>query len=216
MKKYLSIALLFIFLFNSCKKDPVQIVRMIPDDLRAYWDFKPGTWWAYKDSVTGAIDTIKVNDRVNYTFEGKLSYNNAAATCEYLQITTYNTGDEYNYKYWISTDYASKDLVDYNVVFGSKYKTGDFVDTHDSFLYPFIIGNYTLTSYGAIDDICSLYQSYSIFKNFNNVVQIENSHNPFEGYKISYSYFSKSIGLIQYNVPDSNKFKSLISYFIQP
>ena len=217
MKKLLPIALL-IFFFSCCHKDPVPVVRLIPDELRAYWDFKPGTWWAYKDSVTGAIDTVKVTDRVNYTFEGKLSYNNATATCEYLKITTYNTGDEYTYDYWISTDYAGSKYENSNVVFSSKHKPGDFVDTHRCFKYPIIIGDWTFTGYGSVTatDTCIIRNTFSLFKNYSSVVQVDNTFNSFEGYANTETYFAKSIGIIQYNVPDSNRFKSLISYFIQP
>jgi len=207
-------------LATAChKNEPLPhdepITRLIPADMKAYWDFHAGTWWAYQDSITGAVDTVKVLDDTTYKFQGTLSYNQKPAACEFLQFTAFNTGDGYTYRYWINTE-AGGSSADYNVLFSDKFRPGDFVDVHRCFVYPLQVGTYTANSYGVAFDSCVVKSFYAAFDGFNDVVRIDNTVNSFEHYKRTRSYYAKNVGLIRYEVPDSNKYKILLDYYIAP
>lgn len=55
------IVLLALFAF-SCKKE-IQEFDLSPE-IKALWDFKPGTYWIYQDSISGETDSVYV---FNYT-----------------------------------------------------------------------------------------------------------------------------------------------------
>ncbi|HZF99435.1 MAG TPA: hypothetical protein VEY71_00460 [Chitinophagales bacterium] len=63
--------------------------------MKAYWDFKPGSYWIYKDCATSALGTVTVTYYKNYLFEGELSWGKTLAHCEYLEVAMYLTGDLY-------------------------------------------------------------------------------------------------------------------------
>ena len=216
MKKYSIIIFLSIIFFSCCKKKPYE--RFIPADLKAYWDFKPGTYWIYQDSITGAIDSVYVTKRTNYTGEGTLNYNGDKIIYEFLQIDKHSSLDGYDYQYWINTQAGDKDVKEANVVFSNKSKPGDY-HSNKCFVYPLIIGTATYVGYGGGPsnfDTCFIKNILSNFFGFENVIEIENTFNEFEHFKHSFSYYSKYIGLIRYEVPDSNENKKLINYYINP
>jgi hypothetical protein len=205
--------LLLMCLTVSCKKKPRE--RFIPADMKAYWDFRPGSYWIYKDSVSGAIDSVYVTNRVNNTGDGILNYNKENIIYEYLQVDMHSSLDGYDYQYWINTQAGGKGYDDYNVVYATKAKPGDFVDTHNNFVYPLIIGNHTYNFYGTSEtDTCIINSLYNNYLGYNDVVEMINTLNSFEHYKHTKSFYAKNIGLVRYEVPDSNKYRQLIDYYI--
>ncbi|OFY65081.1 MAG: hypothetical protein A3H98_07835 [Bacteroidetes bacterium RIFCSPLOWO2_02_FULL_36_8] len=66
MKKLNSRNLLFTFAsvclsFSACKDDkPAPPTYYLTQDMYDYVIFPVGSWWVYKDSATGALDTVKV------------------------------------------------------------------------------------------------------------------------------------------------------------
>ena len=183
--------------------------------MKAYWDFKPGTYWIYKDSVTGAIDSVYVTNRINYTGEGTLNYNGDEIIYEFLQINTHSSLDEYDYQYWINTQAGGTAEKDFNVVFRNRPKPRSY-NSNKCFVFPYVVGLATYQSFGAADDTCIIRNIFSSNYGFNSVIQIDNALNNFEDLHYSKSYYAKGIGRIKYEVPDSNKFRNLISYYINP
>lgn len=210
------IAFCFIILFCSCcKPEPEPIVRLIPAEMKQYWNFKPGSYWIYEDSTSGAIDSVYVTEHENYTFEGTLSYNEKTATCEYLGVEMHSSLDGYNYDYYINTQWASDNPL-FNVASCSKAKPGDFVDNHICFVYPLHVGQWSFNSYGVgATDSCIIRNLYESYSGFQDVVQVDNTFNSFEHYKPTKAFYAKDVGLIRYEVPDSNKYRILIDYHIQ-
>ena len=104
MKK-LFLLLILSQLYSCCKEKPEELEQhLIPAEMKAFWDFKPGTWWAYQDSATGAIDTVKVLENINVIDTGVQVYGNKTIIYEFLGIKTYNTGDGF------FTDYNTNTL----------------------------------------------------------------------------------------------------------
>ena len=61
MKYYIACFFVLSLIAFGCKKKPVSRVDA---DLKAAFSYQPGTYWTYKDSLTGAVDSfvIKTND----------------------------------------------------------------------------------------------------------------------------------------------------------
>lgn len=87
MKKigYFSILAL---LFFSCHKSYPSKSRKIVTNLKNYYNFKPGSYWIYKDSVTGQTDSFAVTKNDS----GSASYP-VVGLCDYIDIhfTEYTT-----------------------------------------------------------------------------------------------------------------------------
>ncbi len=44
----------------SCFRKDDQPYQPVSSELRKYFDYKPGTYWVYKDSATGSFDSVSV------------------------------------------------------------------------------------------------------------------------------------------------------------
>lgn len=76
MKKLLYLSLLLFFyacpLSDTDKcDDPVPEFRL-DDDFRSYFDFKPGTYWIYEDSLTGTEDSVYISGYRSKFFEDRV------------------------------------------------------------------------------------------------------------------------------------------------
>lgn len=64
--KRIFIFLLTAFSISSCqKRDDNEIQIPLDDEVKAYFDFKPGTYWIMKDSLTGITDSFVVTQRTS-------------------------------------------------------------------------------------------------------------------------------------------------------
>jgi len=215
-----AILLLLVAGVASChKKEPEPVTRLIPAEMKAYWNFKVGTWWAYQDSVTGAIDTVKVMEYSNNQFDGTLSHSGDPARCESLRILTYNTGDQYYNDYLINTAYSTPEGLDYNVVFRTKYggPNGGSEGANKCFVYPF---EQSFITYDAYDfqhvDSCRYKASYDSMWGFYDVVQMNENYNTVDGDQHTRTFWAKNVGIIKQMFVDSAVTKTLVDYHIEP
>jgi len=58
MRKNLFLILIFSTLIYSCGKSESDATRPINSDLLKYFSYKPGTYWVYKDSIAGEVDSF--------------------------------------------------------------------------------------------------------------------------------------------------------------
>lgn len=210
---WLVLAIAVCFASSCRKKEPEPIMRLIPQGMKDYWDFKVGTWWVYQDSATGAVDTVKVEEYRNLEFDGTLSHSAEAARCEYLEILTYNTGDNYHNRYLINSSYSSLDL-EKNVVRQGKFGNGNATGTK-CFVYPLSPGNATYDSDGFYTDSTIVRQVYSSCWGYDDVVQIDENYNLAEDDQHTRTYWAKQIGIIKKVFVDSGINKTLVSYHIE-
>lgn len=68
MEKYLTIALLL--LFAACKKDGKPYMPLNAD-LKKNYSFKVGSYWIYRDSLTGRVDSFYVTKYSDGNVEGQ-------------------------------------------------------------------------------------------------------------------------------------------------
>jgi hypothetical protein len=172
---------------------------------------KKGTWWVYQDTVSGLFDTVTVMTDTSYHHKGILSSSQREALCEALSFTSVSSLDGDTYAYWIDTEHGGNEVEDYNVVFCSRSS----FPTRKCFIYPFIHTIYAINVPGLVDSVY-FKESYASKFGFNNVVRFGSSANDWEGMKRTFTYYAPNIGLIRYEVPDSNKYRILVDYYIEP
>lgn len=203
---------------SCCKKDePVAPVnRLIPAEMRAYWDFKPGTYWVYQDSANGLVDTMTVVTYENDTFLGTLNYDQSSAWCEFLELRTIGSDGAEDY-FTINTTYAGSNYSDVNVVWHSRYGDPEFNNGYTKcFVYPYETDNITYW-FGGLDDACKFEAKYDSAFGYTDVVEMSNAHNLAEpNYQPTRTYWAKNIGLVRKVLVDSNRVYNLIDYHIEP
>ena len=173
MKKLTTLFALFVsfFAIYSCNKGPWH--RTISSDVLANFNYQKGTYWIYKDSLTGYIDSMYVSEG------GSL-------------ISVEGNG--------IYEDYINKAIVDTNIYPGnikhSIYFYGWGLQLYSNTIMPF--GNYYhyadiqfpwVMGFRAASEpdsaiVSNIYNSFTIAgNNFNNVVEWDNGNDSYPGYK---------------------------------
>ncbi len=170
--KYILVFLTFGYLvigLYACKK--ILPNKPIDADLKAAFSFKPGTYWIYKDSVSGRIDSFFVYSN-NYTI-GDPSSGYEKYDIEY---------DNINVCYTISS--IGWELYGNNIKF-TYYMSMNVIQ------YPFNVGQLNSNMDGTNNTISTI-SSFTIAGNiYNNVAEISNIH-----FGDLY-YISADIGLIK-------------------
>ena len=59
MKKYIPF-IVFVFLFTACSKKHEPTYSYISSDTKKHFYFKPGSYWIYRDSISGRTDSFYV------------------------------------------------------------------------------------------------------------------------------------------------------------
>jgi hypothetical protein len=220
--KYALLLLLTSVCSVACKKEPGPGTdpedHLIPAGMKAYWDFKEGSWWAYQDSVSGIIDTVEVVEYTNNTFYGILTHSGRSALCERLEILTYNTNDQYYNRYSINTARSSVEGPEYNVVFRSKFggPSGGSEGGTKCFVYPKIVGLATYLSNGVFTDTIVLKNVYDSLWAYSDVVQINQNYSMVDDYQHTRTYWAANVGIIKQVFVESAVIKTLVDYHIDP
>lgn len=50
-------------LLSACQKDKNESQSLIDSELKAFYDFEPGSYWILKDSASGALDSLVVANK---------------------------------------------------------------------------------------------------------------------------------------------------------
>jgi hypothetical protein len=229
MIRHLTLLILFSFLCSCCKhpkpddpKPPLPF-RHCPKELLDYVIFQPGTYWVYEDSATGKFDSVWVT-----AFEHDTAY------AQFLNDDRLQKGDEFHMLYktsyfkeynqliiHLSYDIKSPDIypswsaVVFNTnIFGISGQGGLFTTP-----FPF-----NEVGQGALDPIDTLhfapdYSELMIFSNFiDSVLYINHrltslkSTEEFGLGRRCKQYFRRNIGIVRYELPDSNQVWNLKRY----
>ena len=70
MKRYIFIStafLMILFPIVGCKKKHV-VTEYIPPELKEYALFQPGSFWIYRNEVTGATDSTYISKKPEFTY----------------------------------------------------------------------------------------------------------------------------------------------------
>ena len=201
MKTKISIVLIglaFLSLNFSCSKKTTPIIQ-IDTDVEENFSYKIGTYWTYRDSLTGQIDSFAVTD--NYTIISSTSSDN-----NYYVENAQADGYKHNL---IETPYIRFALHENTVDF-------TFYNYNGETFYPLF--TYPFQSPGTYSDANSIYtiEVLSTFNlhghNYNNVVKLIRRNGIF--------YINKNVGIIKFRIFDTtaintiNDTKEMIGYNI--
>ncbi len=90
MKQKILATLLVLTAIVGCKKTPTTINTPIDPALKAAFNYQVGTYWIYKDSISGGLDSF-------YVVDNSLSNNLTSSTDLYIYTDDYMTVDIYEY-----------------------------------------------------------------------------------------------------------------------
>ena len=218
--KFLYYALAF-FIFSvcscSCDKEggdpePLPVIDA-PQALKDYIVFKPGTYWIYKDSTSGVVDSVFVTDFIE-GHDTLYPSHAASGIYEWFQVNTHSALDGYDYYYKFNADDIYHIANTLYAVNREKLKPGDYVGTIYCFISPFTIG---LTAYTVYDvtTVSNYYSGITIGSHlFPEVVKIHETRNVTEEQQVTNFYFSKNIGIVRKELVDSSKVWNIERYFI--
>ena len=151
----------------SCKKDksPDPGPLYIPQEVKDYAQFKPGTYWVYIDSVSGRVDSQYVF-YLKKGFDTLTIYDNPSRAYEWFETAVHSEMDGYDYYSYCSTSYSVLDNSKF-VLFISKSKPGHYAGKSTFLIFKPYKGQiiYDANAIKVIQDIYSvLYQNGIYFK----------------------------------------------------
>lgn len=193
----------------------------LPQAIKDYNYFLEGTYWIYKDSVSGAEDSVYVYNAVNVfdTLEPGNQYGLPPAIYEAIETDMHSTYDEYNYYNIINTTYCIQ-CVDGNLqrpcyyVERTKTQPGDYVGYTYSFFYKFQLhysGYAHLDNDGSRVELVATDLSLAIDTFFFDKVQkFYTNKNRIENDNNTNYYISPHFGIVRKELLDSNQVWNLV------
>jgi hypothetical protein len=179
---YWVLAALLLCIMWGCKKQPGTVA--IDADLEKNFSYKPGTYWIYRDSLTGEVDSFAVVD--NHDALGN-SNNFGNYTIQSAEIGTYHNGianDTFLIRWDLQTNY-----VNYTYYKGPSFSGGS-LQYNPLFYYPF--------------KRYSILPTYSVGSNiFSNVAEIATYPNGYFKAFPDVFYICANAGIIKMNLSDS-------------
>jgi len=145
----------------------------MPHEMLDYGYFKPGTYWIYQDSVSGAIDSVWVYDA--YYNIGTLPENNSnglnAGIYDYYVTKTTSSFYNSDYYYWSNSSWTSSVNNYKSILWREKISQGSVLQTI-LMTNKFIVGDktYPYTQDGDITFLQELnsYKMFTAVKVFND------------------------------------------------
>lgn len=113
----------FIFYGGSCTKKKSNLIPVTAEVLQHFY-FKPGSYWVYKDSVSGGYDSFYVDNNNQYTeTDGNNTFQIIEAICfdgnNNSRKLTIDLGEGYSAGFWFQ-------LYNDNVSMGCYYQNGQY------------------------------------------------------------------------------------------
>ncbi len=208
MKKVLFLSSILTVLaqsFYSCKSEgganpPLQTSFPLPNEIKEFMYFKPGTFWIYKDSATNMVDTVTVTDTVAIPITTNGKY------YEQYQTITYSTHYKYYFYYSINTSWSEKCISGnqsrpcYNIKH-IMTRPGSFIGENYLVFLPFQKNYWGYASMGidnAIVRTTDIFDSVSFNPFvFSKVIQVNTSSNLFYGGAETNFYIARNVGLVR-------------------
>jgi hypothetical protein len=201
IKIYLSLTLLIIgFLGTKCRKDNTPPpTYYLPQEIKDYMYFQPGTYWVYKDSASGVLDSVTVTEANSEMFTDMFDppANKISHIEERFTVKTFSNYENieyfYNGKVIGGIDCNQNNVCAY--VEREKIISGIPDEGYNNVLiYPFNIG----LAGGTYTTISNKYDSLLVEgKYYKGVVEFYCSLNYTENNQPTYFYIAKNYGVIR-------------------
>jgi hypothetical protein len=203
-------------LFSGCKKDVTvdDSPLLIPQAVKDYSFFLPGTYWVYIDSVSGRVDSIYVYETA-HSYD-TLHYDATPRTVfEIYVVKAHSYMDGYDYYIEANATYSVNDPSLFDI-FEEKLKPGDYEGRTVVFIYKpykgqvFYVANSTHT-------ILDIFPSYSINGiEYKDVVKTYHDLSAMEPSNHVTNYYAKNFFIVRKEYADSNQVWELArSHIIQ-
>ncbi len=214
--KILALVIFITVTINSCKEEetPPQDMGFLPlGVVKDYFGFKPGTWWVYENTKTGAIDSQFVIEYVLDTIYQESPYRKFNYESFYLKIFSHTTKNIYQYylfplsayvKDWEPIYYIDREVNYYPLV--TEYCI--------PFIYPFNVKYQgpmpeNTLYFGSVDSIFingKFYVNTCQFQtDVDGTFDKNNSHVP------TMYYYSQYYGLVKHQRLDNNESWELVN-----
>jgi hypothetical protein len=198
--------LLLIICFAGCKKDsstenPEPL--LIPQEVKDYMMFQPGTYWVYIDSVSGRVDSLYVTE-TKHEFDTLVIGSYPKRVYEIFVVKSHSSMDGYDYTFEVNTTYSANDN-DVFDLFEEKFKPGDYAGQTLWFIYKPYVGQifYEGNATKMVKNI------YPIFKLNNsvyyNVIEVYHDISAIDVSNHVTNYFASKFGIIRKELLDSNQ-----------
>lgn len=202
--------LMILVCMAGCRKgeDEVTGPLLIPQEVKDYMYFEPGTYWVYIDSVSGRVDSVYVY-QTTHSFDTLTLGKNPKRAYEIFVVKAHSEMDGYDYYFEVNTTYSANDNSIFNL-FKEKLKPGHYVGQTVLFNYKPIKGQIFYEA-NATKTIIDIYNSFNLSgRIFYDVVQVYQDLSVIEVSNHANCFFSKNYGLIRKELADSNQVWNLV------
>lgn len=197
--------LLALLSFAGCKKDkePDPGPLYIPQEVKDYVFFQPGTYWVYIDSISGRVDSVAVYE-TTHGFDTLTIGKNPKRAYEIFVVKAHSFMDGWDYYFEVNTTYSANDNTLFDI-FEEKLKPTDYAGRTILFLYKPIIGKDLpyINSHLKVEDIYSNY--YYNNQQYHDVIKIWHDLSIVEVSNHVTNFIAKNVGLIRKEYADSNQ-----------
>ena len=194
MKLALVNIILVIVLFASCKKEP-KYYYFKDQRIRDALNIKQGSYFIYKDSVNGELDTAIITRYSNY-FVTK--HDNGDNQFEYIAIGQENYMTD-KYSFGATALPVAYDHINASIGFDSPQV--------EMLELPFVKGKTYIPYNGVVVIYVNYYPSFTLNNNFyEDVYEVTTSYTKEQFH--FHSYFSLKSGLIKYTIQKENSYGS--------
>lgn len=215
MKRLYVLSILLLLLATSqysCKPDPTvqpkePVFKSIPQEIKDYCLFKYGSYWIYRDSVSGALDTVTVQsykvDTVNYPLvDGQLLGIN-----ETFGVKLFHSYDGFDdniiYKGSTPPPYKGHDEA-YVTIQRIRVSKGEVYSETGYIHFPF----------GKTNPIISNRDTITLIFQSDSLLHYRNSFYSGYNYLPTDNYHKKNIGIVRKEVKSKNQVWKLIDFHV--
>ena len=204
MKNVVSIAaaICLAFLMMNCKKQQknLPVIELDADTfIDKHFNYKPGSYWIYRDSIDGRTDSFFVKS--NYYFKQGAEY--GVYNYHFVNITEYNVdgSSPADSSDWVLNFQNNKVILDY--YYGRNgYGWKNDINFNPFFLYPFTVGdnnsNFDTARVNSVDSAMVVGGvAYSHVAQVQQYIHVDSSSGPGLTYIDDLFSVSDSVGMIR-------------------
>jgi|GEM_PF-3858524 len=175
----------------------------LPQEIKDYSMFKPGTYWVYIDSVSGNVDSMHVFNMVK-GFDTLTYSDNVLRPYEFFETQMQSSYDGYTYLIYCSSTYSTLNNTRFPV-FITKFKAGHAAGQSVMYMYKPFKGQvvYDANATKIVNNVYpSIFMSGVLYK---NVIDISHDKSVVDVSNNARKFFASNFGLIRKEYGDSNQ-----------
>jgi hypothetical protein len=207
MKKIVGVFIIVITSLISCDKIIGGGEKHIPidADVLAHFNYKPGTYWIYRDSLSGQVDSFYVSSNsANIPLDiNGVVYDEISFCVSQINISSIPGNDTVTWQFGLNTNYLSLALQ-----IGKTGQPVDRVEFPTFITYPFALGQPLPKEFGAGvrgANVISILPSYSLNARVYTNVAILNIIDSLPQYNLNDQFFiNADVGIIKMKLDHAN------------